>query len=56
MTTRVQLDPEDARFLQDALDRLPGNEELNSPATIDMNGKVAIRARGSSSPRSPSWS
>ena len=46
VTTRVQLDPEDARFLQDALDRLPGNEELNSPATIDMNGKVAIRARG----------
>ena len=44
--TRLQLDPEDARFLQDALDRLPGNEELNSPATIDMNGKVAIRARG----------
>ena len=44
--TRLQLDPEDARFLQAALDRLPGNEELNSPATIDMNGKVAIRARG----------
>ncbi len=46
LTTRVQLDPEDARFLQAALDRLPGNEELNSPATIEMNGKVAIRARG----------
>ena len=45
--TRLQLDPEDARFLQEALDRLPGNEVLNSPATIDMNGKVAIRARGS---------
>ena len=43
--TRLQLDPEDARFLQDALDRLPGNEELNSPATIDLNGKVAIRAK-----------
>ena len=47
VTTRLQLDPEDARFLQEALDRLPGNEELNSPATIDMNGKVAIRARAS---------
>ena len=45
--TRLQLDPEDARFLQEALDRLPGNEVLHSPATIDMNGKVAIRARDS---------
>jgi len=47
LTTRLQLDHEDARFLQEAIDRLPGNEELNSPATIDMNGRVAIRARGS---------
>ena len=45
VTTRILLDPEDARFLQDALDRLPGSEGPNSPATIDMNGKVAIRAR-----------
>src|SRR5271157_1082707 len=45
--TRLQLDHEDARFLQEAIDRLPGNEELNNPATIDMNGKVAIRARAS---------
>ena len=49
--TRLQLDPEDARFLQSTLDRLPGNEELNSPATIDMNGKVAIRARGTDQPQ-----
>ena len=32
--------------MQSALDRLPGGEELYSPVTIDMNGKVAIRARG----------
>ncbi len=44
--TRLQLDHEDAGFLQSALDRLPGNEELNSPTTLDMNGKVAVRARG----------
>jgi len=50
LTTRLQLDHEDARFLQEAIDRLPGNEELNSPATIDMNGKVAIRARASDQP------
>ena len=34
--TRLQLDHEDARFLQETLDRLPGNEGLNSPATLDM--------------------
>ena len=36
---------------QTALDRLPGGEELNSPATIDLNGKVAIRARGAEQSR-----
>ena len=51
VTTRVRFDPEDARFLATALDRLPGSEELNSPATIDMNGKVAIRARGAEQSR-----
>jgi hypothetical protein len=45
MATRIQLDPEDARFLETALDRLPGREQSNSPATIEMNGKVAIRAK-----------
>ena len=47
VTTRLHLDHEDARFLQESLDRLPGNEDLNSPATLDMNGKVAIRAKRS---------
>ena len=50
LTTRLQLDHEDARFLQEAIDRLPGSEELHSPATLDMNGKVAIRARASDQP------
>ena len=44
--TRLRLDPEDARFLQPALDRLPGREEDNAPATLDLNGCVAVRARG----------
>jgi hypothetical protein len=43
--TRIRIDPEDALFLQAAINRLPGNEELHSPATLDLNGKVAIRAR-----------
>jgi hypothetical protein len=45
ITTRVQFGAEDARFFETALDRLPGRKELNSPATIDLNGKVTIRAR-----------
>jgi hypothetical protein len=31
--------------LEPALDRLPGGEELNSPATIELNGNVVIRAK-----------
>ncbi|MGO9598331.1 MAG: hypothetical protein ACLP7Q_10105 [Isosphaeraceae bacterium] len=46
VATRVQLDHEDARFLETALARLPGSEVLNSPATLEMNGKVVVRARG----------
>jgi hypothetical protein len=46
VATRIQLDPDDARFLETALDRLPGSEVLNSPATLEMNGRVVVRARG----------
>jgi hypothetical protein len=45
--TRWQLDPNDARFLLDSLGRLPGADESNSPATVDLNGKIAVRARSS---------
>ncbi len=44
--TRLRLDPADARFLLDSLGRLPGAEEPNAPATVDLNGKIAVRARG----------
>ncbi len=44
--TRLRLDPGDAAFLGQALDRLPGADVLNSPATLDLNGRVAVRARG----------
>jgi hypothetical protein len=43
--TRLRLAPEDARFLVQALDRLPGAEEHNTPVTVDLNGRVAVRAR-----------
>lgn len=44
--TRLSLDPEDAAFLLPALDRLPGASERDAPATLDLNGGIAIRARG----------
>ena len=44
--TRLRIDPDDGRFLGPALDRLPGREEENSPTTLDLNGCVAVRARG----------
>ena len=44
--TRLRLDPEDAEFLGRALGRLPGADDLNGPATLDLNGCVAVRARG----------
>lgn len=44
-TARLKLDPEDAAFLLPALDLLPGAGEEYAPATLDLNGQVAIRAR-----------
>jgi hypothetical protein len=44
--TRVRLDPDDARFLLATLDRLPGGDDANAPVTLDVNGSVAVRARG----------
>jgi hypothetical protein len=45
-TARLRLDPADAVFLADALGRLPGSEINNAPVTVELNGQVAIRARG----------
>src|SRR5262249_28527084 len=43
--TLLALDPADAAFLGQALDRLPGADEPNAPATVDLNGQVAIRSK-----------
>ena len=48
--TRLRLDPEDARFLESSLARLPGGDELNSPVTVDLNGKIAVRANAADQP------
>jgi hypothetical protein len=44
--TRLQLDPGDATFLSDTIDRLPGADQCNAPATLDLNGRIALRAQG----------
>ncbi len=44
---RVQLSKDDIRFLVETLPQLPYDEEDgNNPLTIDLNGQVAIRAKG----------
>jgi hypothetical protein len=50
-TTRLRLDPEDARFLESALDRLPARDETFSPVTLDLNGSIVLRARGADQPQ-----
>ena len=54
--TRLRLHPADARFLADALDRLPGADDGDAPATLDLNGRVSVRAPGASRARRRSWS
>ena len=44
--SRLRLSPDDSRFLAEALPRLPGGERENSPATLDLNGRVALRGMG----------
>ncbi len=48
--SRLRLHPADALILADALDRLPGADDEDAPATLDLNGRVAVRARGGVGP------
>ncbi len=48
--SRLRLHPADAVFLADAIDRLPGADDEDAPATLDLNGRVAVRARGGAGP------
>ena len=50
VSARLRLDPSDAAFLADALGRLPGGETAHAPVTLDLNGVVAVRARGDGGP------
>jgi hypothetical protein len=51
VVTRLRLDPEDATFLESALGRLPGADDHNAPVTIEVNGKVAVRAQAPDRPQ-----
>lgn len=42
----------DAEFLGKAIKRLPSNDHLNHPVTVDLNGAVSIRAQGADDPQS----
>ncbi len=44
--TRLRLHPADALFLADALEQLPGADDEDASATLDLNGVVAVRVRG----------
>lgn len=50
-TARLRLTDGDAEFLTQTLPRLPTDDEHNNPVTVDLNGQVAIRARGDGQPR-----
>jgi len=48
-TTTIRLSPEDAIFLAQALPRLPHSVEApDCPVTLDLEGHVSVRARGTS--------
>lgn len=49
-STRLRLDPQDAVFLESALGRLPGSDDSNAPVTIDLNGRIAVRATSAEQP------
>jgi hypothetical protein len=49
-STRLTLAPGDADFLADAIQRLPCEaDDCNQSVTLDLNGKVLVRARSSDS-------
>ena len=49
--SRLQLAGEDSQYLAQALDRLPQDDEVNLPVTLDLNGQVVLRAQSAVPPR-----
>lgn len=44
-TPRIELGAGDGAFLGENLKRLPARDDVNQPVTVDIDGKVTIRAR-----------
>ncbi len=44
ITSSLVLHPTDAQFLVHSLERLPGSEAMNAPVTLELNGKISVRA------------
>jgi hypothetical protein len=49
-STKLRFAPADVQFLRSALDRLPGTDILNAPCTLDLNGRIALRAAEENAP------
>lgn len=50
-TTRLHFGQSDADFLAQAMKRLPVDDDLNSPVTLDLNGRVLVRATADDQPQ-----
>jgi hypothetical protein len=46
----IQIDSKDADFLVKSMKQLPGNNDRNSPVTVDANGSVAVRSKSEDAP------
>jgi len=46
----LHLSDADAAFLTNAVSRLPASGDYNAPVTVDLNGAIAIRAKGDDQP------
>ncbi len=45
-TARCRLSASDVQFLVESLPKLPCDDQYNLPVTLDLNGSVAVRAKG----------
>jgi hypothetical protein len=43
---RLQIEQDDAEFLGKSIAKLPCDDDYNHPVTVDLNGTVAVRAKG----------
>lgn len=49
--SRLELSPVDAGFLKETIPRLPCDDTLHDPITLDLNGRVLVRSRETATSR-----